>query len=131
MRQMEFFLVMDPPRVTAQEHSVTMAGGRPRFFDPPRLKAARADLTARLVKKAPEKMFSGPIELVVTWCFPHGRHKPNTYKTTRPDTDNLEKLLKDCMTAAGYWQDDALVVREIVEKYWTEVPGIRIRVSEL
>ena len=29
------------------------------------------------------------------------------YRTTKPDTDNLQKLLKDCMTATGFWTDDA------------------------
>lgn len=53
------------------------------------------------------------------------------YKDTRPDTDNLQKLLKDCMTACGYWRDDAQVASEISEKFWATLPGIYIKVEEL
>ena len=68
---------------------------------------------------------------MVKWCFPRGRHGNGEYRTTRPDTDNLQKLLKDCMTAAGFWKDDALVASEIVEKFWADVPGIYVRIEEL
>ena len=53
------------------------------------------------------------------------------YKTSRPDTDNLQKLLKDCMTLVGFWDDDALVASELVEKFWAEFPGIYIRIEKL
>ena len=43
----------------------------------------------------------------------------------------LQKLLKDCMTHAGFWKDDALVASEIVEKFWSKIPGIYIRIKEL
>lgn len=49
----------------------------------------------------------------------------------KPDTDNLQKLLKDCMTARGFWKDDAQVASEICEKFWAERPGIYICVEEL
>jgi Holliday junction resolvase RusA-like endonuclease len=51
---------------------------------------------------------------------------------TKPDTDNLEKLLKDCMTEVGFWNDDAQVVKEIAEKVWTDEPtGISIEINNL
>ncbi|MEJ9208932.1 RusA family crossover junction endodeoxyribonuclease, partial [Paenibacillus larvae] len=30
-----------------------------------------------------------------------------------------------------YWKDDALVVSEIVEKFWARLPGIYIRIEEV
>ena len=68
---------------------------------------------------------------MVKWCFPRGRHPDGAYKTTRPDADNLQKLLKDCMTRLGYWRDDAQVASEIVEKFWAEIPGIYVAVTAL
>lgn len=53
------------------------------------------------------------------------------YRITKPDTDNLQKMLKDCMTLVGFWKDDALVASEITEKFWAEKPGIYIRIEEL
>ncbi len=48
------------------------------------------------------------------------------------DTDNLQKMLKDCMTEVGFWNDDAQVVVEHVEKLWSDEPtGIAIEIEVL
>ena len=47
--------------------------------------------------------------MVTKWCFPKGKHSDGEYKATKPDTDNLQKMLKDVMTEVGFWKDDALV----------------------
>ena len=69
----------------------------------------------------------------MVWLFPKGkRHKHNEWRITKPDTDNLEKLLKDCMTQVGFWKDDAQVVKEVVEKRWSDEPtGISIQIDTL
>ena len=129
---MEFFMVMIPPTITHQEKKVHLVNGRPRFYEPDELKAARQKLTAYLGQHAPEEPYQGGIQLSVKWCFQtKGRHKDGEYRITKPDTDNLQKLLKDCMTSVGFWSDDAQVASEIVEKFWAEIPGIYIRVTEL
>ena len=80
----------------------------------------------------PAVPYTGSVRLYVKWCFPvTGKHRDGEYKYTRPDTDNLQKLLKDCMTVCGYWKDDALVASEIVEKFWAKRPGIYIKVEGL
>ena len=130
---MQFFMHMDPPTATSQEHQVMVRNGKPVFYSPERVKAARAKLTAYLAKHVPEKRLSGPLELTTKWCFaPHNRSQHHgDYRITKPDTDNLQKLLKDCMTQVGFWEDDALVCREITEKFWSNTPGIFIRIEEL
>lgn len=50
---------------------------------------------------------------------------------TRPDTDNLQKLLKDVLTGLGFWKDDALVAVEHVDKRWADRPGIYIKIEPL
>lgn len=127
----EFFLPMIPPTVTGQEHKITVINGKPCVYAPPELKAARNKLTGALISRCPEMPLSGPLRLVVKWCFPMGKHQNGQYKDTRPDTDNLQKLLKDCMTDCGYWRDDAQVASEIIEKFWAKIPGIYIRVEEI
>lgn len=129
---LQFFLPMIPPTVTAQEHKVTVRNGRPRFYDPPELKEARAKLTAHLAKHKPDKPYTKGVYLEVKWCFPlKFKHKDGEYRTTKPDTDNLQKLLKDCMTEVGFWRDDALVASELCEKFWAQVPGIFIKIEVL
>lgn len=122
---------MDPPTVTHQEKQVRVVRGKPTFYEPAELKAARAKLRDHLAKHRPAQPFAGGVRLVAKWCFPRGRHKDGTYRITKPDTDNLQKLLKDVMTAVGFWRDDAQVASEIVEKFWAEIPGIYIRLEEL
>lgn len=127
----EFFMPMAKvPTTTHQQKQVTVKNGKPIFYEPSDLKAARAKLTAHLGKHVPEKKYNGAIQLVTKWCFPvTGKHVNGEYKTTKPDTDNLQKLLKDCMTDLGFWKDDALVASEITEKFYADLPGIYIRIE--
>ena len=123
---------MKPPTVTHQEKQVHVVNGKPVYYEPPRLAAARSKLEAHLSRYVPERKLCGPIRLLVKWCFPiTGQHRDGEWKVTKPDTDNLQKLLKDCMTKLSYWTDDAQVVSEIVEKFWAVNPGLYIVVLEL
>lgn len=128
---MEFFMAMIPPTTTHQEKQVRVVNGKPVFYEPKDLKAARMKLTAYLGQFAPAKPYHCGVRLVTKWCFPNGMHESGTYRITKPDTDNLQKLLKDCMTRTGYWKDDCLVCSEIVEKFWSDVPGIYIQIEQV
>lgn len=130
---MKIFLLLDPPTITAQETKVVIVHGKPRFYKPENVTKAKEELKKHLRPFKPEEPLDGPIELKVTWLFPRGkRHKHLEWRTTKPDTDNLEKLLKDCMTQLGFWKDDALVVREVVEKLWSDEPtGIALEIEIL
>ena len=130
---MEFFIAINPPTSTAQMKQVRVVKGKPVFYDPPAVKAARNMLSAHLAIHKPEKPMTGPVSLQVLWLFPKGKsHKNGEWRITKPDTDNLQKLLKDCMTRCGFWKDDAQVVSEAVEKRWADDPcGLYIEVNEL
>ena len=129
----EFFMAMARvPTATHQEKSVRVAKGKPQFYEPDNVKAARAKLTAHLARHKPEKPLRGAVRLVVKWCYPRGKtHRNGEYRTSRPDTDNLQKLLKDCMTAVGFWKNDAQVASEICEKFWADVPGVYVCAEEI
>lgn len=130
---MHFFLNIDPPTATAQEKQVTVVRGKPIFYDPASVKAAKRLLMGHLRLHRPQKPLSGPVALSTVWLFPKGKsHRHGEWRTTRPDTDNLQKMLKDCMTKCGFWKDDAQVVREAVEKRWSDDPtGIYIEIQKL
>ena len=130
---MHFFMEMRPPTATAQEHNVKVIKGKPVFFDPPNVREAKELLMGHLIKNRPDRPIEGALELTVLWLFPKGKsHKHGEWRVTKPDTDNLQKLLKDCMTRCGYWHDDAQVVRESVEKRWSDAPaGIYIEITPL
>lgn len=86
------------PTVTAQERRVRAVKGKPVFYDSPRIKLAKALLVAHLKQHRPPKPYDSGVRLRVSWLFPKGRHKDGEYRITKPDTDNLQKMLKDCMT---------------------------------
>ncbi len=132
---MEFFAHMIPPTVTHHDKELHafMKGGKPHavFHDSAELKDAKAKMHAYLSPYAPKTPLEGPIRLLVKWCFPQGGHADGEYRTSKPDTDNLEKMLKDTMTRLRFWHDDAQVCCEITEKFWAAVPGIYICVEEM
>lgn len=131
METVSFFLHMIPPTTTHQEKKWHVINDKPVPYEPAELKAARAKLRAHLALHRPAQPISTGVQLVVKWCFPRGRHRNGEYRITKPDTDNLQKLLKDVMTSLGYWVDDALVASEVVEKFWADMPGIYIIIREL
>lgn len=129
---MEFFMPMLPPTVTFQEKELSARGGKPVIYDSDQLKAAKEKLKAHLGMHVPEQPMEGPLMLMVKWCYQSSKKYPaNTWKVTRPDTDNLDKALKDCMEKLGFFQNDAQVCVEHIEKFYNDVPGIYIQLEEL
>ncbi len=128
----EFFMPMIPPTITHQQKQVRVVKGKPMFYEPPELKAARAKLMAHLGRFIPDKPYTHPVRLIMKWCFPiSGKHVNGEYKATKPDIDNVQKLFFDCMTDVGFWEDDVLVVSLIAEKFFADLPGIYVRVEEV
>lgn len=125
-----FYIDCDPPTATAQERKVAVRGNRPHFYDPDSVKYAKQLLLLHLNTHRPPRRLEGPIKLTVEWRFRARTHKPG-WRDTKPDTDNLQKLLKDCMTHTGFWKDDAQVCWEEVRKVWSKSPGIHITMEEL
>lgn len=136
----EFFLsplydgIEWPPTTTAQTREVGVSPkGKPYFYKPEKLLQAEINMRNALARYIPEEPIRNkPIRLTVKWLYPITnlkKHRHGEYKLTRPDTDNLQKLLKDCMTDLGFWVDDSLVCSEIVEKFWADTPGIYVRIE--
>ena len=130
---MKIFLLMNPSTVTAQERKVALVKNKPIFYKPENVKKAKAEIIKYLKPFKPPSPYEGAIELHVVWLFPKGKsHKHNEWRITKPDTDNLEKMLKDCMTEVGFWKDDSQVVHEDVYKIWSDSPtGIEIEIEPL
>lgn len=128
----EFFMPMIIPETTHQQKKVSVVNGKPHFYEPKELQNAREKLTAHLAKHVPKEKFMGPVRMIVKWLYPIvGNHKNGEYKYTKPDLDNSQKLLQDCMTDLGFWKDDCNVASLIAEKFWADQPGIYIRIEEI
>lgn len=120
MADMQFFMPMDPPTATAQEKQSTIKNGKRCYYSNERLQKAQDQLVDGLFPFIPDETLTGPVRLLVVWLYKAtGKHTHGEWRTTKPDTDNLQKLLKDIMTHLGFWKDDAQVVYETCQKIWT------------
>ena len=133
---MMFKLKMIPPTATAQQKGERVVGGYIHHYKKKNVAAAEAILRDALLPYVPaEPITDRPIRLNVLWMFPYPKsarkHKPgyDRNKITRPDTDNLNKMLKDVMTDMGFWKDDALISMEHIWKVYSDEPGICISVN--
>lgn len=129
---MRFFLNIDPPTATSQENKTAVVNGKLMHYKSKGAKQTFKILYDALRPFVPAIPMNGPIRLVCEWRFPRGKsHKDREWRITRPDTDNLQKALKDCMTRLGFWVDDSRVCAELVTKVWSDRPGIWILVEQI
>lgn len=126
---MQFFIKMIPPTITAQEHRI----GKYGVYKSPEQKQAYIKLRDAIAPYTPSVPIDHACQLIVKWCFPLNRsHKVDgEYKYTKPDTDNLNKMLKDILEELGFYTNDSRVASEVIEKFWSAVPGIYISLEEL
>jgi Holliday junction resolvase RusA-like endonuclease len=138
----DFFIPCNPPKSTAQGSSRIMKRrdgtqfvGR---FANSKATKAKANLLTLLHPHRPETPLEGPLELVVGWAYPWRKSEPKKNRVdgfkwcdTRPDVDNLAKMLLDAMTTAGFWNDDSQIASLCFEKTWSDKPGIKIIIGEL
>lgn len=108
------------------------------FFKSEEAKAASETYENLLVFHKPRKPVTGPVELSVLFVFPYKKDEPKKnrikgliWKTTKPDTDNMVKLLKDSMAAVRFFGEDAQVCDERVRKVYGECPRIEVTWREL
>lgn len=84
--------------------------------------------------------FDGPIYLVITATMPIPENAPKwkrelidggwLWPTVKPDSDNIEKALKDALNAV-VWRDDVQVVVTTKMKLYGEHPRVHAVIEEL
>ena len=120
------------PKGTAQQKGVYVINGKPHFYTKDKIKTAESLFLSELIPNRPKKPSSKPIKLTATFYFDvKNRSLWGKPKPTKPDTENYLKLLKDCMTRAGFWIDDAQIVDEHTQKYYAEKATIAVYWEEV
>lgn len=128
---MKFYVRMDEvPKTTAQQKKFSTK--TKTFYKTSKIKQSEYLLARALSGKQPRKTYDTPIELSVTWLFPHTKKsKDGERKGTRPDLDNLQKLLQDIMCKLGYYKDDSLITDLTLKKRWHRHSGLIIEINEV
>jgi Holliday junction resolvase RusA-like endonuclease len=133
-----FRLDIIPPKATSQTKRLVTIGGKPRFFPKKEHQQAEHTLVSLCAQHQPARPLAGPVRLAVGFVFPWRKSEPKKHRAsgirpmnTRPDCDNLVKLVADVLTRLRFYQDDGQVADLRVTKAWGDHPGIEIRIEEI
>lgn len=128
----EFFMPMIPPTSTHQQQGHTVdKHGNHRFYQRNNGEA-EAKLIAYLIKHIPSEPYTGPIRVVMKWCYPlKGKHFDGEPYTSKPDVDNICKAPYDIMSRLGFWKDDKQIYSAVTEQFWSKIPGIYVKIEEV
>jgi len=84
--------------------------------------------------------FLGPISMFITAYMPIPKAtsqkrraemvKENEVPTTKPDADNIAKIVCDALNGVAYKDDNQIAVLSI-KKYYSDVPRLEIRIEEV
>lgn len=139
MSELSFCLLITPTAQQRPRHA--RFGAHDVTYKSESQKANERTLEAMLLPHRPKTPLKGPLELYFCATFPVPRSwtkkrreaalRGKIWHTSRPDTDNLCKQLKDAMTRLGFWQDDRQVAVCCAEKCYGERGEWRVSVSEL
>ena len=131
MIKIEFNMVFDQiPAGTAQMKRYD--GRHNRYFKSKKLEQTEATYLDAMREHAPERPIEGPVYLnVAFWYNTPDKKKKGRPKVSRPDCDNVAKLLIDCMTKLGFWEDDSQIYRLHITKHWAMADRAMISVRVL
>jgi Holliday junction resolvase RusA-like endonuclease len=92
----------------------------------------------------PVKPLEGPLEVSIMFLFERpkshyrtGKHadelRPDAplWHTSKPDRDNLEKAVLDCLTTIGMWKDDCQVCAGQITKLWSTTGRMAISIATI
>lgn len=121
----------------AQAKGVMVIAGKPRFFKKAKIKQAENTWHALLAPHCPAEPFCGPLSLSVRLVYPwrKGESKKRVAGhqlypiETRPDIDNIFKMIADVMSTLGFWSDDSQIAQLNLSKNYGHKTGISIDIS--
>lgn len=108
-------------------------GGFVRLYTPytKDAKAWRSAVIAAALEHCEGRTFTGPLGLTLQFTLPRPkshltkkglRPEAPLWHTSRPDADNLTKLVMDALSEAGVWSDDCIVASLATQKAYATPP---------
>ena len=131
--KIEFFKEFIPPKTTVQQRRQNKFGGYLHDTG----KIARATWKAIVEPYRPETPMCGAIALSIAITWPHTkrsrtesgkRNTPVVAKTTRPDSDNIVKMILDVMQETGFFHDDSQIFDMHISRYYGDIAGVFISI---
>lgn len=116
--------------------------GNGHYFVDAKTKAAKDRIAhAYRAQAGRHPILDGPVEVSIQAIFPPLKKMPTwqrkllggeTFvpKHTKPDVDNIAKLVMDALNGVA-WVDDAQVCRLVIRKSYDHTPGFRVAIREI
>ena len=137
-----FFFVEGSPRPQPRPRATSFRARdgqhRARVYNAPSADEWKARVIAQARPYRPARPIRGPLTVHLTFCMPRPgrlqrRKDPDgpIPHAVKPDKDNLEKAIFDCLTDDGWWEDDAQIYAGQTEKWYAakgEKPGVWIEI---
>mgnify|MGYP003594920071 CR=1 FL=1 len=127
---------------------VPVAQGRPRasakngfvkLYDPEKSRSYKELVYSEAVKVRPGVPMANELSVVITAYFPIPKSKSNKWQkealsgyinpTTKPDTDNIAKIILDSVNGILFI-DDKQVVELTVRKRYSDSPRVEVEIRE-
>lgn len=138
---------MDKQPFTCFIPGLPVAQGRPRFakvrkftivYDPVKSKQFKkyvSMIISKVMREKSQAQYTNAIYVKLLFLFkrPKAVSKLSVYKVTKPDLDNLGKLILDAGNRI-IWQDDNLIAKLSLEKRYVvdnDIEGVALRVEKL
>ncbi len=133
-------IVLGEPTAQKRHRSVRI-GGFTRQYDPSA--SDKGDFLSIVQKNAPKQLFTTPLKVDLEFYFArpksHYRSGKNSHllkdncsewHTSRPDCDNLQKLVYDALNKV-FWKDDSIICHISVIKKYSDTPRTEINIEEI
>lgn len=111
-----------------------------RCYDPGTAEGWKSEIAMACKSHIPVIPIDGPVFLDLHFTLPRpkghfnskGVLKPNAPSrvTKKPDLDNMEKAVMDCLTRLRFWHDDAQVADKHTAKFYGH-PGCTVIINQL
>jgi len=130
-RRIEFSL----PLLPVPKQSTRFGNGR--AYQKDRIKENARALGLLMRQWRPSKPLCGPVRLILTLRYPwrhsepQKRRKRSRWKFTAPDSDNLQKQVKDVLQAVGFVRNDGQICWTECRKLWTDQEGTDVVLEEI
>lgn len=141
MSPIEFFVPGEPkaqprPRAFARRMGDKFVA---RVYDAGTAEGWKSAIALAARGHIPASPMLGPIRLTLDFAFARPRSHYGTGRNAavlkptappdhigKPDLDNLEKAVMDCLTTLGFWGDDSQVWSKMTSKSYSREPGVRV-----
>lgn len=113
---------------------------RTYLYDPPKVKIYKAQLGMLARAQFKQEPLTGPLKVNIVFFRPNQkgiskkklalREQGNILPTKKPDLSNFLKSFEDALNGI-VWKDDALIVKETIEKRYSVNPRIEMTIYEI